>query len=45
MDFSLLGLWNQMGGVAKGVVVILLAMSVYAIAIAVERTIRRPAGP
>jgi biopolymer transport protein ExbB/TolQ len=43
MDFSLLGLWNQMGGVAKGVVVILLVMSVYAIAIAVERfvTFRR----
>ncbi len=43
MDFSLLGLWNQMGGVAKGVVVILLGMSVYAIAIAVERfvTFRR----
>ena len=43
MDFSLLGLWNQMGGVAKGVVVILLIMSVYAIAIACERfvTFRR----
>jgi biopolymer transport protein ExbB/TolQ len=39
MDFSLLGLWNQMGGVAKGVVVVLLAMSMYAIGIALERFI------
>src|SRR3954471_832361 len=37
MDFSLLGLWNQMGGVARGVVLILLGMSAYAIAIALER--------
>jgi biopolymer transport protein ExbB len=37
MDFSLLGLWNQMGAVARGVVLILLAMSAYAIAIALER--------
>jgi biopolymer transport protein ExbB len=43
MDFSLVGLWNQMGGVAKGVVVILLLMSMYAIGIALERflTFRR----
>ena len=43
MDFSLLGLWNQMGGVAKGVVLILLFMSMYAIGIALERliTLRR----
>src|SRR6478735_57104 len=33
MDFSLLGLWNQMGVVARGVVLILLGMSAYAIAI------------
>jgi biopolymer transport protein ExbB len=39
MDFSLLGLWNQMGLVAKGVVVILLGMSMYAIGIALERFI------
>jgi biopolymer transport protein ExbB/TolQ len=39
MDFSLLGLWNQMGGVAKGVVIILLVMSMYAIGIALERFI------
>ena len=31
MDFSLLGLWGQMGAVAKTVVVILLGMSMYAI--------------
>lgn len=37
MDFSLLGLWNQMGAVARGVVLILLGMSAYAIAIALER--------
>lgn len=37
MDFSLLGLWNQMGAVAKLVVIILIVMSMYAIGIAVER--------
>lgn len=37
MDFSLLGLWNQMGFVARAVVVILLGMSAYAIGIALER--------
>lgn len=37
MDFSLLGLWNQMGAVARAVVLILLAMSAYSIAIALER--------
>ena len=37
MDFSLLGLWAQMGVVAKGVVIILLAMSMYSIGITVER--------
>jgi biopolymer transport protein ExbB len=37
MDFSLLGLWNQMGVVAKTVVILLIAMSMYAIAIALER--------
>jgi len=39
MDFSLLGLWSQMGVVARGVVLILLGMSAYAIAIALERFI------
>ena len=37
MDFSLLGLWNQMGWVAKLVVIILIVMSMYAIGIALER--------
>jgi biopolymer transport protein ExbB/TolQ len=37
MDFSLLGLWGQMGIVAKVVVLILLGMSMYAIGIALER--------
>lgn len=37
MDFSLLGLWNQMGVIAKTVVIVLIAMSMYAIAIALER--------
>jgi biopolymer transport protein ExbB/TolQ len=37
MDFSLVGLWNQMGWVARGVVLILLIMSMYSIGITVER--------
>jgi biopolymer transport protein ExbB/TolQ len=37
MDFSLLGLWSQMGAVARVVVLLLLGMSMYAIAIAAER--------
>jgi biopolymer transport protein ExbB len=37
MDFSLLGLWSAMGVVAKGVVIILLIMSMYSIGITVER--------
>jgi biopolymer transport protein ExbB len=43
MDFSLLGLWGQMGSVAKTVVLVLLGMSMYAIGIALERffTFRR----
>lgn len=39
MDFSLLGLWNQMGFVARAVVVLLIAMSMYAIGIGLERFI------
>jgi biopolymer transport protein ExbB len=39
MDFSLVGLWHQMGLTAKGVVIILLIMSMYSIGIAVERFI------
>jgi biopolymer transport protein ExbB len=43
MDFSLLGLWHQMGAVAKTVVILLVVMSMYAIGIALERfvTFRR----
>jgi biopolymer transport protein ExbB/TolQ len=43
MDFSLVGLWTQMGVVAKAVVIILLIMSMYSIGITVERflTFRR----
>jgi biopolymer transport protein ExbB/TolQ len=43
MDFTLVGLWSQMGVVAKGVVIILLLMSMYSIGITVERflTFRR----
>jgi biopolymer transport protein ExbB/TolQ len=37
MDFSLLGLWNQMGVVAKLVVIILLIMSMLAIGVSIER--------
>ena len=37
MDFSLLGLWGQMGIVAKCVVIILMLMSMYSIGITVER--------
>lgn len=39
MDFSLLGLWNQMGLVARIVVILLVAMSMYAIGIGLERFI------
>lgn len=39
MDFSLLGLWNQMGVVARVVVLLLLGMSMYAIALALDRVL------
>lgn len=39
MDFSLLGLWNQMGVVAKLVVITLLIMSMLAIGVSIERLI------
>jgi len=39
MDFSLLGLWHQMGSVARGVVILLIAMSMYALGIGLERFI------
>jgi biopolymer transport protein ExbB len=37
MDFSLFHMWQQMGVVAKVVVVLLVIMSVYSMAVAVER--------
>jgi biopolymer transport protein ExbB len=40
MDFSILHMFQQMGLVAKGVVVLLLFMSVYSIAVSVERWFR-----
>ena len=39
MDFTLVGLWNEMGPVARAVVVVLLVMSMYALGITVERLI------
>ncbi len=39
MDFSLVGLWSQMGFIARTVVIILLGMSMFAIGIAAERFI------
>ena len=32
MDFTLVGLWNEMGLVARGVVVVLVVMSLYSLA-------------
>ncbi len=37
MDFSLLGLWNQMGFIARAVVITLIGMSMFAIGISLER--------
>jgi biopolymer transport protein ExbB/TolQ len=37
--FTLLDIWNQMGPPAKGVVIILLIMSMYALGISVERMV------
>jgi len=37
MDFTLVGLWNEMGLVARGVVVVLVAMSLYSLAITGDR--------
>jgi biopolymer transport protein ExbB len=43
MDFTLVGLWNQMGPTARAVVVVLVIMSMYSLGITVERilTFRR----
>jgi biopolymer transport protein ExbB/TolQ len=37
MDFTLVGLWHEMGPVARGVVVVLLAMSLYSLTITGDR--------
>jgi len=37
MDFGPVGLWNSMGGIAKGVAFILLALSIYSLTVSVER--------
>jgi biopolymer transport protein ExbB/TolQ len=37
MNFTVLGLWHEMGIVARAVVVVLIVMSVYSMGIAVER--------
>ena len=37
MDFTLVGLWNEMGFTARAVVVVLIVMSLYALAIAGDR--------
>src|SRR5438477_3876894 len=36
-SFSLLGMWSTMNWVARGVVIVLLAMSIWSLTIAVER--------
>src|ERR1041385_8465439 len=36
-NFSLLGMWSTMNWVARGVVIVLLAMSIWSLTIAVER--------
>src|SRR6476661_6266555 len=37
MDMSLMGLWNQMGGFAKGIVVTMALMSIYSLTIMVQK--------
>jgi biopolymer transport protein ExbB/TolQ len=37
MNFTVLGLWHEMGTLARGVVVVLVVMSMYSLGIAVER--------
>jgi biopolymer transport protein ExbB/TolQ len=39
MNFTILGMWHEMGMIARAVVVILVAMSMYSLAIAVERLV------
>src|SRR5690349_24505707 len=37
MDFSLLGLWHQMGNFAKGIVVVMAVMSIYSLTVMVSK--------
>jgi biopolymer transport protein ExbB len=37
MDMSLMGLWNQMGGFAKGIVITMALMSIYSLTIMVSK--------
>src|SRR5262249_1413548 len=37
MDFSLLGLWHQMGNFAKGIVVVMAVMSIYSLKVMVTK--------
>src|SRR3954467_3188368 len=37
MDFSLLGLWHQMGNFAKGIVIVMAIMSIYSLTIMVSK--------
>src|SRR6201747_2718805 len=37
MDFSLLGLWGQMGNFAKGIVIVMAIMSVYSLTVMVSK--------
>src|SRR5438270_12124545 len=37
MDFSLLGLWHQMGNFAKGIVIVMEIMSIYSLMIMVSK--------
>lgn len=39
MDMSMTGLWNAMGPIAKGVFLFLVALSIYSLAVSVERWI------
>jgi biopolymer transport protein ExbB/TolQ len=39
-NFSLLGMWQTMNWLAKGVVIVLAAMSIWSLTIAIERMIR-----
>jgi len=39
MNFTVMGLWSEMGIVARAVVIVLMAMSMYSLAIAVERVL------